>query len=74
VTSQSRAALTETSLGRWKPRPVWPAPHRPALGHLPPLAVVHAFLRHYPAADSAADRAIAPASTNPMIVSVKVAR
>ncbi len=35
-------------------------------------AIVHAFLRNYPAADSAADRAIALAPTNPTIVSVKV--
>jgi serine/threonine-protein kinase len=36
------------------------------------LATVHVFLRHYAAADSAADRAIALAPTTPAIVLVKV--
>ena len=36
------------------------------------IATVNLYLRHYPAADSAADRAIALAPTNPTMVLVKV--
>jgi TolB-like protein len=70
------AAITETSLGRWDGAAARLA--RATL--LDPrsantfrrLSVVQAFLRNYPAADSAADRAIALAPANPTIVSLKV--
>jgi serine/threonine-protein kinase len=70
------AAITETSLGRWDGAAARLA--RATL--LDPrsantfrrLSVVQAFLRNYPTADSAADRAIALAPANPTIVSVKV--
>ena len=70
------AALTEVSLGRWDGA----ASRLARATLLDPrsantfrrLATVHAFLRNYPAADSAADRAIALAPTNPTIVLVKV--
>ena len=70
------AALTEVSLGRWDGA----ASRLARATLLDPrsantfrrLATVHAFLRNYPAADSAADRAIALAPTNPTIVLVKI--
>ena len=70
------AAITETSLGRWDGAAARLA--RATL--LDPrsantfrrLSIVHAFLRNYASADSAADRAIALAPANPTIVSVKV--
>jgi serine/threonine-protein kinase len=70
------AALTEVSLGRWDGA----ASRLARATLLDPrsantfrrLATVHAFLQNYPAADSAADRAIALAPTNPTIVLVKV--
>ena len=70
------AVSAETSLGRWggvaarlaraaqlDPRSVTVARR---------LATVHTFLRDYPAADSAVDRALALAPTNPGILSLKV--
>jgi len=70
------AAITEPSLGRWDGA----ASRLARATLLDPrsantfrrLATVHAFLRNYPAADSAADRAIALAPTNPTIVLVKI--
>ena len=70
------AALTETSLGRWDGA----AARLARASLLDPrsantfrrLATVNAFLRNYPPADSAADRAIALAPTNPTIVLIKV--
>jgi len=70
------AALTETSLGRWD----GVAARLARASLLDPrsantvrrLAVVHTFLRNYPAADSAADRTAALAPTNPGMVSLKV--
>jgi TolB-like protein len=70
------AALTETSLGRWDGAAARLAraslldPRSPNTFRR--LSTVHGFLRNYPAADSAADRAIALAPANPTIVSVKV--
>jgi|GEM_PF-151372 len=70
------AVSTETSLGRWDG--VTPRLARAAL--LDPrsantarrITTVHIFLRNYPAADSAADRALAMQPTNPTMVSLKV--
>jgi len=72
----SALASAETSLGQWDgaarrlarasqldPRSVTVARR---------LAAVHIWLRHYPAADSAADRAVALAPTSPAMVSLKV--
>jgi len=70
------AALTETSLGRWDGAAARLAraslldPRSPNTFRR--LSTVHGFLRNYPAADSAADRAIALAPANPTIVSVVV--
>ena len=70
------AAITESSLGRWD----GVAARLARASLLDPrsantarrLAVVHTFLRNYPAADSAADRAVALAPTNLGMVSLKV--
>ena len=70
------AASAEASLGRWDG--VAARLGRAAL--LDPrsasafrrLATIHIFLRHYPAADSAADRALALAPASPGMVSLKV--
>ncbi len=70
------AAMTESSLGRWDGVAVRLA--RASL--LDPrsantarrLSVVHTFLRNYPAADSAADNAVALAPANLGMVSLKV--
>jgi tetratricopeptide (TPR) repeat protein len=70
------AALTEVSLGRWDGA----AARLARVSLLDPrsastfrrLSVVHGFLRNYPAADSAADRALALAPDNPTIASGKV--
>ena len=70
------AALTESSLGRWDG--VVARLARASLldprsaNAIRRLAVAHTFLRQYAAADSAADRAVALAPTNPGIVSLKV--
>jgi serine/threonine-protein kinase len=70
------AAITETSMGRWDGA----AARLARASLLDPrsanvarrLSVVHTFLRNYPAADSAADRAVVLAPTNPDMVSQKV--
>ena len=70
------AAVTETSLGQWDGA----AARLARASLLDPrsanvfrrLAVVHTFLRNYPAADSAIDRAMALAPTSPALVSMKV--
>jgi eukaryotic-like serine/threonine-protein kinase len=70
------AAMTETSLGRWEgvatrlARALQLDPRSANTARR--LAVVHTFLRNYPAADSAADRTAALAPTNPGMVSLKV--
>jgi serine/threonine-protein kinase len=69
-------AMTESSLGRWGDATTRLA----RVSQLDPrsasaarrLSAVSTFLRNYPAADSAADRAIALAPTSPAIVSLKV--
>jgi serine/threonine-protein kinase len=69
-------ASAETSLGRWEgaaarlARAALLDPHSPAAARR--LAAVHIFLRHYAAADSAADRGVALAPTSPAMVSLKV--
>ena len=69
-------ASAETSLGRWDSAPVWLAraarldPRSTTVARR--LAAVNMFLRRYPAADSAADRAMALAPTSPAIASIKV--
>jgi serine/threonine-protein kinase len=70
------AAITESSLGHWDRV----AARLARASLLDPrsanaarrLSVVHTFLRNYPAADSAADRAVALAPTNLGMVSLKV--
>ena len=70
------SASAETSLGRWDGA----AARLARASLLDPrsantarrLSVVHTFLRHYPAADSAADRAVALAPSNLGMVSLKV--
>jgi serine/threonine-protein kinase len=70
------AAMTESSLGRWD----GVAARLARASLLDPrsantfrrLSVVQTFLRDYPAADSAADRAVALAPTNLGMVSLKV--
>ena len=70
------AASTEASLGRWE----GVAARLRRAAQLDPrsantarrLATTHTFLRHYAAADSAADRAVALAPTSPGMVSLKV--
>ena len=72
----SALAMAETSMGRWDgaaPRLARASlldPRSPAAARR--LAAVHIFLRQYPAADSAADRAMALAPGSPAIVSLKV--
>jgi tetratricopeptide (TPR) repeat protein len=70
------AASTEASLGRWD----GVAARLARASLLDPrsantarrLSVVNTFLRNYPAADSAADRAVALAPTNPGMLFIKV--
>jgi len=70
------AVSSETSLGRWD----GVAARLARASLLDPrsantarrLATVQIFLRHYASADSAADRAVALAPTNPVMVSLKV--
>ena len=70
------AASAEGSLGRWD----GVAARLARASRLDPrsantarrLSTVHTFLRNYPAADSAADRAVALAPTSPGMVSLKV--
>jgi tetratricopeptide (TPR) repeat protein len=70
------AASTETSLGRWDGA----AARLARASLLDPrsantarrLSAVHTFLRNYPASDSAADRAVALAPTNPEMLFLKV--
>jgi tetratricopeptide (TPR) repeat protein len=72
----SALATAETSMGRWDGAAARLAraslldPRSPAAARR--LAAVHIFLRQYPAADSAADRAVALAPTSPAIFSLKV--
>jgi tetratricopeptide (TPR) repeat protein len=72
----SALATAETSMGRWDGAAARLAraslldPRSPAAARR--LAAVHIFLRRYPAADSAADRAVALAPTSPAIFSLKV--
>ena len=72
----SALAMAETSMGRWDSAPARLAraslldPRSPAAARR--LAAVHIFLRQYPAADSAADRAVGLAPNSPAIVSLKV--
>ncbi|HET8622715.1 MAG TPA: protein kinase [Gemmatimonadales bacterium] len=69
-------AMTESSLGRWDAATARLArasqldPRSPSAARR--VSAVNTFLRNYPAADSAADRAIALAPTSPAIVSLKV--
>ena len=72
----SALSSAETSLGQWDGA----AGRLARASRLDPrsltvarrLAAVHIWLRHYPAADSAADRAVALAPTSPAMVSLKV--
>jgi len=72
----SAAVMTETSMGRWE----GVTAHLDRAAQLDPRsataarrqATVNLFLRHYDAADSAADRAVSLAPTNPAIASLKV--
>lgn len=72
----SAAAVTETSLGRWSGASARLA----RAARLDPRssnaarreAAVNLFLRNYPAADSAADRAIALSPANPLMASLKL--
>jgi serine/threonine-protein kinase len=72
----SALAMAETGMGRWEGAATRLArassldPRSPAAARR--LAAVHLFLRQYPAADSAADRAVALAPGSPAMVSLKV--
>ena len=70
------AAMTETSLGHWDgvvPRLARAAQLDPRSANaVRRLVGVHLFLRHYSAADSAADRALALEPGRPGMVSLKV--
>jgi len=72
----SAAAITEARLERWNgvaqrlERALLLDPRSPTVARR--LATVHIFLRQYDAADSAVDRAIAIAPTNPQMVLLKV--